>query len=237
VETDCDARVLAAGESRRRYGRVLLRTAAHPLFLPTPALAWADPSSQLEWRIMAMTARPPTHRVLRALPLAAFACTLAAAACSVASGGRDATTATDTRVRRETWQGREVTTKDNADGTETVSLGPDPKAAAGYSGFAWDYDYSRTPIRLTAGQPYPRNTVYPVVRMVAPGSPAEQAGLMVGDVFLSSNGVDGRVTPLMPGHRPGAEYTFRVRRGNEEREIHLVLGPPERAAQQRVQAR
>jgi hypothetical protein len=88
VETDCDARVLAAGASAHRYGRLLLSTATRPSMLPISALAWGGPSSHLERRILAMTARRPRHRMLRAIPLATLACAGAAAACGVASSAR-----------------------------------------------------------------------------------------------------------------------------------------------------
>jgi S1-C subfamily serine protease len=77
------------------------------------------------------------------------------------------------------------------------------------------------------GDPPPRRSpVYPKVDNVRPGSPAERAGLRVGDVILSSNGVDGREYPLIRDDRVGAEYTFRIRRGSEERDVRLVLARP-----------
>jgi hypothetical protein len=237
VETDCDARVLAAGESRRRYGHVLLRTAAHPLFLPAPSLAWADPSSHLERRILAMTAKPPAHRALRALPLSLFACAIAAAACGVASGGaptgaqagaarRDGV-AIDTTTHTEMWKGRVSTYKQLPNGDELVSLAADPGTNPGFAGFSWEYDLSAHPLDVSGGPRYSGPAVYPRVRRILPGSPAEQAGLRVGDVVLSSNGVDASERPLMRDSHPGAEYTFRVHRGSEEREVHLVVGPPQ----------
>jgi hypothetical protein len=86
AEADCDARVLARGASRRAYGQVLIRTAGSTSGLPLLGPAWGDSTSQLERRIMTMTARPPSHRLLRSLPLLALAAAVAATACDVAAG-------------------------------------------------------------------------------------------------------------------------------------------------------
>jgi hypothetical protein len=223
VETDCDARVLALGAGRGEYGRVLLRTASHPFALPTLALAWGGNPSHLERRIMAMTESHPRRRVLRTLPLAAFAVAVALAACTVASGTRRGSTVPVPTVTREIWQGREVVTTDNHDGTESISMGPDPaiQASTGTTGFS--YNYHNAPLQVPPVAPRPMYDVYPVVDEVAPGSPAETAGLMAGDVILSANGIDGRDVPLMPGRRPGTAYTLHVRRGSAELDLHLVL--------------
>lgn len=86
VEADCDARVLARGASRREYGRVLIRTAGGPSGLPHFGPAWGDSTSQLERRIMTMTAKPPSHRLLRSVPLLALAAAVVLTACDVAAG-------------------------------------------------------------------------------------------------------------------------------------------------------
>lgn len=171
-----------------------------------------------------MTEARPRHRVLRALPLAAFAGTVALVACSLADTGRDSTGA-DARVTREVVDGSEVVTRDNGDGTGTVTVGPRPGSdTLGTPGFSWEYRFD-PPLQITPGSPPPPPNVYPVVEDVAAGSPAAAAGLRDGDVILSSNGVDGKVTPLMPDSRPGSAYAFHVRRGREELDLRLVLGP------------
>ncbi|HLL47044.1 MAG TPA: M56 family metallopeptidase, partial [Longimicrobiaceae bacterium] len=86
VEADCDARVLARGASRRAYGQVLIRTAGSTSGLPLLGPAWGDSTSQLERRIMTMTARRPSHRLLRSVPLLALAAAVALTACDVAAG-------------------------------------------------------------------------------------------------------------------------------------------------------
>ncbi|MET0396937.1 MAG: M56 family metallopeptidase, partial [Longimicrobiaceae bacterium] len=86
VEADCDARVLARGVSRRDYGQVLIRTAGTSPGLPSLGPAWGDTTSQLERRIIAMTAKRPSHPLLRSVPLLALAAAVATAACDVAAG-------------------------------------------------------------------------------------------------------------------------------------------------------
>jgi membrane-associated protease RseP (regulator of RpoE activity) len=175
-----------------------------------------------------MTARRPRHPLLRAIPLATLACAGAAAACGVASSGPQtsarAPAAVDTATHTTLWEGRVSTTKNLPDGTTRITLGPDPASAgSGTAGFGWRYR-PETPVRLWPGDPLPRrSTVYPEVVNVTPGSPAEAAGLRTGDVILSSNGVDGREFPLLRDQRVGAEYTFRIRRGDDERDVRLVL--------------
>lgn len=226
VETDCDARVLDRGADRHDYGRVLLRTASHPFPLATPAPAWGGSPSHLERRIIAMTEPRPRHRVLRALPLAALAGTVAFAACTVVSDTGRGSARPDARATREVIDGREIVTRDNGDGTGTITVGP--KAGAdtlGTPGFSWIYRFD-PPLQVTPGSPRPPANVYPVVEDVAAGSPAAAAGLRNGDVILSSNGVDGKVTPLMADLRPGTAYAFHLRRGREELDARLVVGPP-----------
>ncbi len=86
VEADCDARVLARGASRRAYGQVLIRTAGSTSGLPLLGPAWGDSTSQLERRIVTMTAKRPSHPLLRSLPLVALAAAVATTACDVAAG-------------------------------------------------------------------------------------------------------------------------------------------------------
>ncbi|HEX2092744.1 MAG TPA: M56 family metallopeptidase, partial [Longimicrobiaceae bacterium] len=88
VETDCDARVLARGVSRRAYGEVLIRTAGGSPGLPPLSPAWGESTLHLERRIRAMTEKRPSHPLLRSLPLLAVAAGVLATACAVAGEGR-----------------------------------------------------------------------------------------------------------------------------------------------------
>jgi membrane-associated protease RseP (regulator of RpoE activity) len=67
-----------------------------------------------------------------------------------------------------------------------------------------------------------------VIRGVAPGSPAEQAGLMVGDVVQEIDGeaVDAEHTlrALVAAHQPDDEATLSILRGTESLEIRVTLG-------------
>ncbi|MCS7179377.1 MAG: PDZ domain-containing protein [Anaerolineae bacterium] len=63
---------------------------------------------------------------------------------------------------------------------------------------------------------------------VVPGSPAEEAGLQVGDLIRE---VDGRrvgpgrpLVELLASYRPGDRVTLKVERDGEEREIKVILG-------------
>jgi hypothetical protein len=210
VETDCDARVVAAGANRRRYGRVLLGTAARPLFLPVPSLTWGGPRSHLERRIRALTAQRPRHRILRAIPFAAVACAGVAAACGAVSGNpretetrsepRAAVTRPEPRVdapRRRTGplQGRITALEFAPDGTAQITLESNPS--------------------ITWIIPPPRSLT-PNGADAHPGPPAGEEGVRVGDVILQ--------WPLGPGY-PGMSYV-RVVRDGEVRDVRLVPPPP-----------
>ncbi|MFY7921939.1 MAG: M56 family metallopeptidase [Gemmatimonas sp.] len=82
IELDCDARVLAAGASTRRYGALLidLSAASAPLPALTGAPAFSHRASHLERRIRTMTTRPGSFRTSRQLFAGVLAtCTLLAA--------------------------------------------------------------------------------------------------------------------------------------------------------------
>jgi S1-C subfamily serine protease len=67
---------------------------------------------------------------------------------------------------------------------------------------------------------------YPIVVHVFAGSPAEAAGVRVGDRVLRVNGRDGTAFGGYRGGGPGATYTLVVQRGFREVEISFVLVEP-----------
>ncbi len=67
-----------------------------------------------------------------------------------------------------------------------------------------------------------------MVEEVAPGSPAEQAGLRKGDRILSANGTatpnSKALIPILTRGNPGDELTLRVSREGWERTLKVTLG-------------
>jgi C-terminal processing protease CtpA/Prc len=66
-----------------------------------------------------------------------------------------------------------------------------------------------------------------LVTAIMAGSPAETAGLRVGDRILVVDGCDTRDSCAPWGRLvPGQRYQLRVRSGTEERDVTLVPAPP-----------
>jgi S1-C subfamily serine protease len=93
----------------------------------------------------------------------------------------------------------------------------------GWIGVSWRLDPSYV---IRSGQPRTRAAGFPTVSRLEPGSPAALAGLRVGDAIVSLNGVDSRDGPLFTRVDPGTRYLLRIRRGDEEREVTLVVARP-----------
>jgi beta-lactamase regulating signal transducer with metallopeptidase domain len=81
IELDCDARVLRAGASPRRYGTLLIEVATHGGGNRIGALALADGPSQLERRIRAMNGSKKRHRAASAAVACAIGAVLVLVAC------------------------------------------------------------------------------------------------------------------------------------------------------------
>lgn len=103
-------------------------------------------------------------------------------------------------------------------GEETVEVRE--SSARGSLGLGWAYgnDYV-----IRQGESGTRPRQHPTVSRVSEGGAAERAGLRAGDVILTVNGVDSRQGPLFRDRTPGTRYTVRVRRGDQEREVVLVV--------------
>jgi S1-C subfamily serine protease len=93
---------------------------------------------------------------------------------------------------------------------------PAPQAR-GYTGFTIRFSMTTAP----GGR---EEEGHPVVAEVHPGSPAAKAGFAPGDVVLEVGGRDSREFGAMRV-QPGGRYTYRVRRGEDERELILVAVP------------
>ncbi|MHB1319705.1 MAG: PDZ domain-containing protein [Anaerolineae bacterium] len=69
--------------------------------------------------------------------------------------------------------------------------------------------------------------VYALVTVVTPGSPAEEAGIQVGDVITRFDGdlldPEGPVT-MITAYEPGDIISITVQRGTEELDLELTLG-------------
>lgn len=68
---------------------------------------------------------------------------------------------------------------------------------------------------------------YPVIESIEPGSPAERAGLMTGDVIISINSQDLRKNPVPPSAmlEPGQKVTFRFKRDDEMKTVAILVEP------------
>lgn len=66
---------------------------------------------------------------------------------------------------------------------------------------------------------------YPVIESIDPGSPAEKAGLMAGDILISINKQDFKRNPIPMGSLlvPGTKVVFRYRRNDVARTSTLVV--------------
>jgi hypothetical protein len=222
VETDCDARVLARGADRRAYGRVLIRTAGCAPGLPLLGPAWGDTPSQLERRIVAMTAKRPSRPLLRSVPLLALAAGVVATACDVAGkGGDEAETAPTAASPRAATAARPAADKPVRVGdTIYQALVPldlsDSKLPPMKAWLGW---FPKLPFGMED---------YPVVTGLKPGSGAWRGGVRNGDLVIAMNGIDARglnAIKSLVWQQPGTRYPVRVLRDGEVREFTAELEP------------
>lgn len=214
VEMDCDARVLARGASTRAYGQVLIRTAGCTPGLPLLGPAWGDAASQLERRILAMTARRPSHPLLRSVPVLALAAWFAAIACDIAGVGGGAI------VTRLAWADTPGLPLD------TLFVTPDPGRRPPTASAGW---VPARPASLSGSARRPHLVEYPRVAELRRGGGAWRAGVRDGDEVVAVNGLDARELRSLAAlahQQPGTRYRIRIRRDGVVRELTAELDPP-----------
>ena len=70
-----------------------------------------------------------------------------------------------------------------------------------------------------------------VVTRVVPGSPAESAGIQIGDVLYALNGVrispdnDEAIAKARKSWKPGESVRYTIKRNGTDREVNLTLAP------------
>ncbi|MEP6619711.1 MAG: PDZ domain-containing protein [bacterium] len=98
-------------------------------------------------------------------------------------------------------------------GANSRSFAPTNK---GFTGLSWG-----API-TTGPDGAPKWATYPVIRGVAPDSPAAKAGLAVGDSIVTVNDVDARTPRILDAKEGGEKFSIRVRRGGEYLDFAIV---------------
>src|SRR4029079_4669178 len=78
---------------------------------------------------------------------------------------------------------------------------------------------------------------YPVIESIDPGSPAEKAGLMAGDILISINAQDFKKNPIPMNSLlvPGQKVVFRYKRDNGAKKFGMTVAGRPAGTSQRVQ--
>jgi S1-C subfamily serine protease len=78
---------------------------------------------------------------------------------------------------------------------------------------------------------------YPVIESIDPGSPAERAGLLKGDVLISINSQDFKTNPIPMNELlvPGRRIVFRYRRDDVERVSNLIVAERPAGTSRRIE--
>lgn len=78
---------------------------------------------------------------------------------------------------------------------------------------------------------------YPVIESIDPGSPAERAGLMAGDVLISINAQDFKKNPIPMNSLlvPGQKVVFRYKRDNVAKKVAMTVAERPAGTSARIQ--
>ena len=78
---------------------------------------------------------------------------------------------------------------------------------------------------------------YPVIESIDPGSPAEKAGLMAGDILISINSQDFKKNPIPLGSLlvPGQKVVFRYKRDNVAKKVAMTVADRPAGTSARIQ--
>lgn len=78
---------------------------------------------------------------------------------------------------------------------------------------------------------------YPVIESIDPGSPAEKAGLMAGDILISINSQDFKKNPIPMNSLlvPGQRVVFRYKRDNVAKKVAMTVADRPAGTSQRIQ--
>lgn len=128
----------------------------------------------------------------------------------------------------EGMQGMRLTTRSFSIGLIVLAtLGPAIARAQGTQSKGWVGVVITTGVGQTDRNGAMIFSEYPVIESIEPGSPAEKAGLLSGDIVISINSQDMRKNPLPPRNilEPGQRVIFRYRR-NDATRIATVLVTP-----------
>src|SRR4029079_14818068 len=78
---------------------------------------------------------------------------------------------------------------------------------------------------------------YPVIESIDPGSPAEKAGLMAGDILISINAQDFKRNPIPMNTLlvPGQKVVFRYKRDNVSMKVAMTVAERPAGTSGRIQ--
>ncbi len=78
---------------------------------------------------------------------------------------------------------------------------------------------------------------YPVIESIDPGSPAEKAGLMAGDILISINAQDFKRNPIPMNTLlvPGQKVVFRYKRDNVSKKVAMTVAERPAGTSGRIQ--